>query len=378
MFCLRRILVSILIIAYPLALQSDYALARRTSKRASKKSSKKKTKRASKSKSIEKEEISSVIEENVSNGGIVSVSTTETTATTTTTTQASSTADVATNTSASDEIETVVSGEIQDMSKDEKWEEFRICMQTSCAGSDEQPNNVECYKSLTFDNVFMNCKMLVDEDKREAFRNYFTGPFIRNEKKTFCEGDQYGGKFDEVSGKCAITVKYTRPAYNGKKFHCAKESKSLTWYIDNRNYVCDASLFNVENCYQDSENYTSAKIKAITGSLQLVGAAATGIVAGISAGKQMVNTSVKTEGATTINADGSKTTTETVYNKEKAGVLAGVQAGLQSSSGLLTSGASDVATAMILANEKGKQIFGVCNLPNGEVIQEGNSIKLSW
>ena len=41
MFCLRRILVSILIIAYPLALQSDYALARRTSKRASKKSSKK-------------------------------------------------------------------------------------------------------------------------------------------------------------------------------------------------------------------------------------------------------------------------------------------------------------------------------------------------
>ena len=45
--------------------------------------------------------------------------------------------------------------EIPDMSKDEDWEDFRLCMQQSCSGGDDQPNNVQCYKSLNFDNVFL-------------------------------------------------------------------------------------------------------------------------------------------------------------------------------------------------------------------------------
>ncbi len=380
MVSVKKIFVLLLVCAYPFAMQEDCFARKKHSSRSSKKSkAKKRTASKSNVEKVTKEtsnnteevaEISNTNTETVQTSSVKTTTSSSSTATTNTSTETAS--------SEGDEVGSGAAKEVKDMSKDEKWEDFRLCMQTSCAGSDEQPNNVECYKSLNFDNAFMNCKMLVDENKREDFKNYFTGPFIRAEKKEFCEGDFYGGKFDEVTGKCAITVKYTRPSYSGKQFKCDRESRSLVWYIDNRNYVCDASLFGVGNCYQDSANYTSAQIKKWTGVAQLAVGTVMGVTAGVTAGMKNVK-----EEVTTKDADGNyRTENVTVKNADgtdkKAGKLEGISAGLQASSGMLSTGGTDLATALILEKEKGDRIFGVCNLPNGETIPEGNSKKLSW
>ncbi|MBR1544878.1 MAG: hypothetical protein IJ638_02970 [Alphaproteobacteria bacterium] len=393
---MKKILVAVLVIAYPFGLQVGDAYAKRKSSSArsakKKKSSKRKNsvKSASSVSSAKVSESSEGTSSEVASSSTTNISETETETTTTNTQNtASAPASTTETASASSDAETAPSStEVKDMSKDPKWEDFRICMQTSCAGSDEQPNNVECYKSINFDNVFMNCKMLVDENKREDFKNYFTGPFLTAEKKTFCEGDLYGGKFNETTGKCAITVKYTRPKYSGKQYKCSAESKSLTWYLDGRNYVCDADLFGVGNCYQDSANYQSAQIQKWTGVAQLVAGTAAGLTTGLSAGmklktqtKQVKNESTGAMESVTSNVQVQKVDKKTGEMKTvdaKEGVLAGVTAGLQAGSGMLSSGATSLATAMIMEKEKGNRIYGVCNLPNGETISEGNSIKLSW
>ena len=377
---LKKILVGLLVVAYPLTLQSSDVFAKKSTTRSSKKKTSKK-KRVVKSNSKTENSDNLTESENnsseTSNGSVA-----------TTTVSTSATTSVATNTnttSSSSEQETAptATGEIKDMSKDAKWEEFRLCMQTSCAGSDTQPNNVECYKSINFDNVFSNCKMLVEESKREDYKNYFTGPFIKAEKKAFCEGDNYGGKFEEATGKCAITVKYIRPAYNGKQFQCGRESRAKTWYLDNRNYVCDADLFGVGECYQDSPEYAAAQTQKWIGIAQIgigvLSAAATGISA---AKKGIVKNST-----TTTNADGSSSTNvtyEKYTNKKgvevnKADVAGGISAGLTAGSGMLAAGGESLAKGLVIEKDsRGNRIFGNCTLPNGETISEGNSIKLSW
>ncbi|MCR5506593.1 MAG: hypothetical protein K6F04_01955 [bacterium] len=381
MSSLKKILVSLLVIAYPLGLQVDDVYARKKSSSArssKKKKTSKKKKNTVKSASSESSIITSDSESDI-----------QTSATTTTTTSVPVTSAnvVEEVVSASDTEVAPSSSEIKDMSKDAKWEEFRICMQTSCAGSDEQPNNVECYKSLNFDNVFMNCKLLVDESKREDFKNYFTGPFLKAEKKAFCEGDLYGGQFNESTGKCAITVKYTRPAYNGKQYKCGSESKSLTWYLDGRNYICDADLFGVGECYQDSDGYQAAQIQKWTSVAQLVAGTVAGVTSGLTAGLK-----IKKETKTQKDDNGNyytssenvkvqkidKKTGETKTVDAREGALTGITAGFNASSGMLSSGATSLATAMIMEKEKGNRIYGVCNLPSGEIISEGSSIKLSW
>ena len=385
MLSLRKIFVLLLVFAYPLAMQEECYARKKHSSRSSKKSKGKK--RAVKS-------AKATPNENTENSSSEENSTVQESSSSNTEKAESSTASQQTtesSTEGGDEIGSGEAKEVKDMSKDAKWEEFRICMQTSCAGSDEQPNNVECYKSLNFDNAFENCKMLVDENKREDFKNYFTGPFIRAEKKTFCEGEFYNGKFDEVSGKCAITVTYTRPKYSGKQFSCNREARSLIWFIDNKNYVCDASLFGVGNCYQDSAGYSAAKIQKYIGIAKVALGTASAAVAGFSAAGKVVQQSVTDRDGNTkmvnvqvekkdkkgnpvINPDTKKPEME----DKKAGALEGLSAGLQAGSGMLSSGASDLASGLILEKEKGDRIFGICNLPNGETIPEGSSKKLTW
>ena len=373
---LKKILVLLLVFAYPLAVQEECYARKNHSSRSSKKSKGKKrsVKPSAKSTTKESTEDSSNNENSTAQ---------ESTSSNTNNSEASSSSTQAANTGTSSEDENEVGSgeakEVKDMSKDAKWEEFRICMQTSCAGSDEQPNNVECYKSLNFDNAFENCKMLIDENKREDFKNYFTGPFIRAEKKAFCEGEFYNGKFDEISGKCAITVTYTRPKYSGKQFSCGRETRTLTWYIDNKNYVCDASLFGVDNCYQDSAGYSAAKIQKYVGIAKVAIGTASAAFAGYSAATKVVKESKTDKNGNTTMEAVKVTDKKTGEEKDKtAGVGEGLSAGLQAGSGMLSSGASDLASGLILEKEKGDRIFGICNLPNGETIPEGSSKKLTW
>lgn len=375
-----------MVVAYPLALQPSDVSARRTSSRSSKKKASKKKRAVKTAAKIETSENTEATNSSNETTEPVKESTTSAVANTVTETvqtapaTSSATTETSTNETASQ------SGEVKDMSKDAKWEEFRICMQTSCAGSDEQPNNVECYKGINFDNVFMNCKMLVEENKREDFKNYFTGPFLKQEKKTFCENDNYGGKFDETSGKCAVSVKYTRPAYNGKQFQCGKESKSLTWYIDNKNYVCDADLFGVGECYKDSAGYTAAQTQKWMGVAQLAIGAASAIGTGLAAASKGIvkKTTTDTNGNTSVEKEQVTYTAKFGKNKgkevtrDKWNAMEGISAGWSAGSGMIATGAGQLAEGMIMEKEKGDRIFGICTLPNGTVISEGNSIKLSW
>ncbi len=356
MVSLKKILVGILIAVYPLSLQSDLVFAK--SKQSQKKKKNKKRKNIVKSASSQV----SNSDDNYGDGESVSeVSSVSTVATVQPVASVVTSTPVTTQESVASVNTTTTSEEI-DVSKDEKWDNFRICMQSNCGASDDLPNNVNCYKSLNFDNAFENCKMMIEESKHESFKNYFTGPFLNAEKKAFCEGDVYKGKFNEATGKCAVTVTYTRSAYDGKQFDCKAEKKNLTWYLDNKNYVCSGDAFNVSECYQDSANYESAKMQQIMGGISLGMGALTAGLSVFSGGQ--VDSGKRDKDGNAIMRDRSKG--EKAYD-----AIAG-------SSGQLTEGITQMATADIMMKQKGDRIFGKCIISDGHIVSEGSAVKLSW
>ena len=358
MISFKKLLVCILVATYPLSLQSDLVFAKGKKSSSKKKTKKKKGKNSLKSASSQvsdgddyEEETSSVEESPV----IESVSTVS--------------ASVVSEPVATSTTTTSTATEI-DVTKDENWENFRLCMQSNCSGGDDEPNNVQCYKSLTFDSVFQNCKSMVEASKQESFKNYFSGPFLNAEKKAFCEGaDSYAGKYNEATGKCAVTVTYTRPAYNGKQFKCGAEKKTLTWYLDGKNYVCSGEVFNVNECYKDSDGYEAAKMKKMMGGITLAMGAVTGTISAFST-KQFADGTEKVK-----NSDG-ETVEQTKYRKadwaDKTAAFA------ETGAGQLTSGISDMVTGDIMMKQKGDRLFGSCKLSNGYIFSEGNAIKLTW
>ncbi len=291
-----------------------------------------------------------------------------------------------------DDVETTTSlpiSDIPDMSQDAQWESFRICMQQICAGGDNQPTNVECYKKIQFDNAFLNCKGLIEESKVSDYRNYFSGPFINKEKKEFCEGDLYSGEYNSTTGKCAISVTYTRPKVDAKFHGCNSENKTKTWYIDSKNYICDAEQFNVNPCYQDNANVTAEEAKEITGWINVAAGTLTGVASAFSAAKN--HSATETKLVDNVDANGNKIqTTQTVaINKytvsdekkkefNKDATLTGITTGISAGLGGVANGVASIASANVAKREKGERVYGICTLSNGEVIPEGSSIKLSW
>jgi hypothetical protein len=62
----------------------------------------------------------------------------------------------------------------------------------------------------------------------------------------------------------------------------------------------------------------------------------------------------------------------------KRAVWSGIGEGFGAASGALTSGGTQLATAIMMEKEKGDREYGRCELPNGTILSEGNTIKLSW
>lgn len=296
---------------------------------------------------------------------------------------------------AEEEVETTKSSSgVADMSTDPEWEDFRICMQQNCAGGDEQPLNVECYKTLNFENAFSVCKdYLSDESKIKDFKKYFSGPFIKQEKKAFCEGEIWKGKFNEANGRCAITVTFNRNKVDAKHHGCSRVSKTKTWYLDNKNYICDGeAVFGVSPCYHDSANAEAAKTQKITAGITLAMGAITGVAAAFATTR---NYKEKGNDEYARNEDGSlkydnegkaiKIEAETkTWSKDadkefkKNALTTGIMDGLAASSGSLATGGTQLASAILSEKERGQREYGRCELPNGTMINEGNSIKLSW
>ena len=434
---LKKVFVAMLVLVYPVVLQGEDVLSARASSRGGRgsfKSSKKSSRKNTRGKisvggkrsgvnsfAITKEaddddhETSAVATTTATTASSVSeVSATATNTAVATTTTAEATGEV-------EKEATPTSGTVPDMSKDAQWEDFRICMQQNCVGGDEQPSNVECYKAVNFDNAFNSCKSMVDSSKWGNYRNYFTGPFIRKEKAEFCKGEIWYGKFDETTGKCVLNVQYTRARVSNECLSdCGAVSKSKNWYVDGRTYICSGDNFGVGECHRDGPNCSASKIQKATGMVSLAGGAIMGGVAAWQAVKDTKATvsrketktvTQKDEDGNVLKDDKGNALTETVttyedvqknsfknmseeerksygigekelearqreLNRDKA--ISGTLSGLQASSSFVTSGVTAIATANIYKEEKGDRVYGVCTLPNGQIVSEGNSIKLSW
>lgn len=391
----KKILILVLLFSYSFGVIEEEVYAQKSKRANSSKSNKNKSKSKSKSKSKKSARASSSNRESNSNTDddteeINNTETISSTYTETTTvvqeeipTPVQQTV-VANNTEPEqEEIATTESktSEIPDMSKEAEWEDFKVCMQQNCAGGDEQPLNVECYKTLNFENAFSVCKdYILDETKVKDFKKYFSGPFIKQEKKAFCEGEIWNGKFNDANGKCAITVTFKRNKVDGKHHGCAKVSKTKTWYLDNKNYSCDGeSVFNVSPCFHDSAQAESAKMQKYTAIASMTLGAVTGTIAGIASAKSYKETT------TTTDKDGKAhdiVINNGSENKDadfgKRAVWSGIGEGWSAASGALTSGGTQLATAIMMEKEKGDREYGRCELPNGTILSEGNTIKLSW
>lgn len=392
----KKLLVLFLLFGYSFAIVGEDVYAQRSKKSNSSRGNKSrsKSKKSSRSGSSAREDHSS------STSDYEEESETATTYTETTTTTVQQVAPAPVQQSlvvdeAEEKVETTKSSSgVADMSTDPEWEDFRICMQQNCAGGDEQPLNVECYKTLNFENAFSVCKdYLSDESKIKDFKKYFSGPFIKQEKKAFCEGEIWKGKFNEANGKCAITVTFNRNKVDAKHHGCSRVSKTKTWYLDNKNYVCDGeAVFGVSPCYHDSANAEAAKTQKITAGITLAMGAITGIATTIATKRNYTEKESDTyardeNGNLKYDEDGKAILIkgETKYwNKDaddefkKNAFSAGLMDGLAASSGSLATGTTQLAGAILSEKERGQREYGRCELPNGTMINEGNSIKLSW
>ena len=260
-----------------------------------------------------------------------------------------------------------------DITKHPKWEEFRLCMQQGCSGSDDQPNNVECYKAIAFDN--------------QLFK-YFLNTFIPNEKKEFCENKEGSLQGIFENDTCKITIKFKR---NGHKNECLsscdKIEKTKTISI-NKPFTCSPDFFAVLPCYKDSPNCQAAKMKKITGGIAIAGGVISGVVAGVSAGfsatkekttepkpEQSTQATTTTPPATTTTSNTTETKREKTSNYNHAdAALTGISAGMEG----VAKGTGDLVTASFLEKEKGEVLRGNCIFPDGSAIGEGMTKKITW
>ena len=404
---LFRLLVLFFISIYSVSITTETVFARNNRKRkSSKKTASKRNKRKNRSqssaRSVEKVEVTNnETQENkpVNTATTVTNNNTQTNQTTQNSTKNNEpTKPETTSEKEQDEIKSNPNDKpTTDISKDKKWEEFRLCMQQGCSGGDDQPTNVECYKSITFDTQFNNCKPLIEESKRSDFKKYFLNTFIPNEKKEFCENKEgpLQGKYENDT--CIITIKFKRNAHKNECLSsCDKVERTKTIPI-NKPFTCSPEWFKVDPCYKDTNDCSTAKVKKITGGIAIAGGVVTGLVAGLTAVPNKKETTIEVDGEdgkkkqVTVSdqeelkkyekkMDGKAYETATSNIKKNAskdrltGAMTGISAGLEG----VKQGTADLITASLIEKEKGEALKGNCILPNGSAISEGMSKKITW
>lgn len=267
---------------------------------------------------------------------------------------------------------------------DESWDEFKFCMQQQCMGSPEQPNNVECYKTINYDNAFQSCKIVIkDTSKYDLYEKYFTTVYLVNEQEEACR-QIYAGTWIKDKQACEIAITYTRKyksnakVLKNERVGC-NDKKVKKWYISTKKaqrITCSYESFGLDACYADSADQTANEIALWTG----IGTTAIGLAAGVASGISAGVSATKKETVTKKDSKGNETTdsievAETNKNKK---VWTGVSAGLQAGSGMALQGASQIATAAISSQNVGNQVRGRCSLPDGTAYQEDSVIELSY
>lgn len=265
---------------------------------------------------------------------------------------------------------------------DKTWKDFEFCMQQQCMGGPEQPNNVECYKSINLDNTFNSCKpMITDSAKQKLFQNYFKEVFLVNEQKEACQ-ELFSGKWDSSKKNCDITVSYVRKYKSNASF--MKNDKvgcddnvqkvySLPTNGSSIKFTCNHNTFNLEECYADNEKLKANQVGMIMGIAQTVVGAGTMVAAGaVAAGnvkgeeKEITDDKGKVTGTTHDKATGS----------QKAAAF--FSEGLTSGSGTMMSGVGQIAEAYYASKDTGAKVNGTCKLPDGTIKSEGSIVELSW
>lgn len=267
---------------------------------------------------------------------------------------------------------------------DESWDEFKFCMQQQCMGSPEQPNNVECYKTINYDNAFQSCKIVIkDTSKYDLYEKYFTTVYLVNEQEEACR-EIYSGTWIKDKQACEVAITYTRKykstakVLKNERVGC-NDKKVKKWYISTKKaqrITCSYESFGLDACYADSADQTANEIALWTG----IGTTAIGLAAGVASGISAGVSATKKQTVTKKDSNGNETTdsievAETNKNKK---VWTGVSAGLQAGSGMALQGASQIATAAVSSQNVGNQVRGRCSLPDGTAYQEDSVIELSY
>ncbi len=306
-----------------------------------------------------------------------STSTTQTTTTTTTNTTTTTTQ----NTAVAPEVFVSEEQKINAVPADPDWQEFKFCMQQQCMGSAEQPTNVQCYKSINFDNAFQSCKVMIkDVAKYDLFSKYFTDVYLINEQEEACR-NIYSGKYNRDKQSCDISINFSRKYVSNAKvlkndLVGCNDNINKTWSITavkTTRITCSHDAFGLGACYSDNPEQTGNEIALYTGIGSTVLGVGVGVTSGVLAGMnatEQVSTGNYTE-------DGNE-----ILKTEQAGtskkVFEGISEGWQAGSGLITSGVGQIITSTVSAKNVGPEVFGRCSLPDGRVVQEGSIIELSW
>ncbi|MGN0929510.1 MAG: hypothetical protein ACI4N3_02620 [Alphaproteobacteria bacterium] len=279
------------------------------------------------------------------------------------------------------EIELLIPEEqqIKNVVNDENWEDFKFCMQQQCMGGPEQPLNVECYKTLNFDNAFQSCKVMInDVSKYKNFERYFKEFLLIEEQEKACQ-TIFAGTWDKNENVCNIEITFTRQykskvknsALKNDKVGCndnKKIVKSISASKDLK-FTCTYEAFGLNACYSDPNTAQANEIGLIVGIGTTVVGATAGVVSGFAA-------AANAKGDATYNEDGNITGHEDATKGQK--VWGGLSAGLQAGSGMVMEGVSQIATAKVSSNDVGSPVKGICKLPDGTTYSEGSVMQLSW
>lgn len=280
-----------------------------------------------------------------------------------------------------EEIEVVISEDqqLKTVPTDEKWEDFKFCMQQQCMGGPEQPLNVECYKTLNFDNAFQSCKVMIgDVAKHKTFERYFQEIFLIEEQEKACQ-TMFSGTWNKVNKTCDLEITFTRKysskvktaALKNDKVGCNDNKKKLFSFsaTSSLKLTCSHDIFGLDACYSDPVTAQANDIGLGIG----IGTTIVGVLAGTASG---VAAGLSTKGDEKYNDEGKVIGHETATAGQSA--WNGISTGLQAGTGMIMEGVGQIVTAKASSGDVGPEVTGTCKLPDGVVYTEGSVMQISW
>jgi hypothetical protein len=310
---------------------------------------------------------------------------------------------------------------IPDVHEEPAWAGFRKCMTSSCMGGDDQPDHVNCYRNVTFEQIFEECRAMIDDpEKEDAYMAYFKIPFLTAEKSAFC-AEHFKGTYNETKDTCSVVVKFSRKYEAQKGVGFAKNDnkgcnnqgvpKTFSFGIASKKVLCSYETWNLDECHTDSPDLIKNQMAAISGLVQVATGAVAGVASGVSAGlsASAANKQKKMDsdiaardslnrqesyatpnGMSTLVEGGSASSTTSLNDRIGGGldsykadkgvaVVSGIASGLAGGGAMVTEGIGNLSLGLTGVKEKGGlYLGGKCTLPDESIVREGSIIHLHW